>query len=176
MNKSAQNQRGKQIAWRGLSTAIASGLLAITLAPTTLAQSEQDEAQEAGLLEEVIVTAQRREQVMQEVPMSISAFGGEQLAANAGRQPGFDPGRRSQPEPGPGPRLEFQRQRIYSWRGSTRCPADLSTRRSVFTWMMFTCHVSRGDCSSCTTLNGSKYCVARRERCTARTPRVARSA
>jgi iron complex outermembrane receptor protein len=32
-------------------------------------------------LEEVVVTAQRREQALQEVPMSISAFTGEQLAA-----------------------------------------------------------------------------------------------
>lgn len=80
MKNSALNQRNRLTAWQGLPAAIATGLLAMTLTPTVLAQSEQDEATEISLLEEVIVTAQRREQIMQEVPMSISAFSGEELA------------------------------------------------------------------------------------------------
>lgn len=80
MNRSTPNQPGKSIVSRRLPAAIAAGLLAITLAPSALAQSEQDDALDSGLLEEVIVTAQRREQVMQEVPMSISAFNTEALA------------------------------------------------------------------------------------------------
>ena len=80
MNKPVLIQRGRLIAWQRLPAAIAAGLLAITLAPSALAQSDQDESYDAYLLEEVIVTAQRREQIMQEVPMAISAFEGEQLA------------------------------------------------------------------------------------------------
>ena len=80
MKKSELKQRGRMIAWQGLPAAIATGLLAMTLTPLALAQSEQDDMGEIGLLEEVIVTAQRREQVMQEVPMSISAFSGKELA------------------------------------------------------------------------------------------------
>jgi outer membrane receptor protein involved in Fe transport len=36
-------------------------------------------AQDSGGLEEIVVTAQRREQNLQEVPISVSAFSGEQL-------------------------------------------------------------------------------------------------
>jgi len=52
------------------------------VAPVALfaqSDSEQDEG-EIGLLEEVIVTAQRREQSLLEVPMAISAFTGAELA------------------------------------------------------------------------------------------------
>jgi len=80
MRKSTLNHRGKLITRQWLPAASAAGLLAMTLTPLALAQSGQDEMGEIGLLEEVIVTAQRREQVMQEVPMSISAFSGEELA------------------------------------------------------------------------------------------------
>ncbi|WP_191621257.1 TonB-dependent receptor [Marinihelvus fidelis] len=43
-----------------------------------MAQAQEDDV-DATLLEEVVVTAQRREQTLQEVPMSISAFTGEDL-------------------------------------------------------------------------------------------------
>ena len=61
-----------------LSCALALAMLAGGLASqTALAQSAEDENM---ALEEVIVTAQRREQALQDVPMSISAFSGEMLA------------------------------------------------------------------------------------------------
>jgi len=41
----------------------------------------QDEGDSESALEEVLVTAQRREQTLQEVPMAITAFTGENLAA-----------------------------------------------------------------------------------------------
>jgi len=79
MNKSAQNQRGKQIAWRGLSTAITTGLLAMSMLPTTaLAQDGVEE--ESNILEEVIVTATRREESLMEVPIAVTAFTSDELA------------------------------------------------------------------------------------------------
>ncbi len=48
---------------------------ALGLSGPVAAQSDEEEL----MLEEVVVTAQRREQTLQEVPMAISAFSGEQL-------------------------------------------------------------------------------------------------
>jgi len=64
---------------KSLNTALAAALLAIVATPAT-AQSTGTEEQE-GMLEEVIVTAQRREQTLQEVPMAVSAFTGADLEA-----------------------------------------------------------------------------------------------
>lgn len=58
-----------------LSTALLSALGGSGLA---FAQAQEDDV-DATLLEEVVVTAQRREQTLQEVPMAISAFSGEDL-------------------------------------------------------------------------------------------------
>jgi iron complex outermembrane receptor protein len=63
-----------------LPAAIAVSLIALSFSSLALAQSEEDEENAAGLMEEVIVTSQRREQLIQDVPMAISAFSGEQLA------------------------------------------------------------------------------------------------
>lgn len=81
MKNSALNQRSKRIAWQGLPAAIATGLLAMTLTPSVLAQSEQDEASEDIMLEEVIVTATRREESLMEVPIAVTAISGEELEA-----------------------------------------------------------------------------------------------
>jgi iron complex outermembrane receptor protein len=79
MKNSALNQRNKLTAWQGLPAAIVTGLLAMTLTPSVLAQSDQDEANEAKFLEEVIVTATRREESLMEVPIAVSAFTGSEL-------------------------------------------------------------------------------------------------
>ncbi|MGD8359422.1 MAG: TonB-dependent receptor [Lysobacterales bacterium] len=64
-----------------LPLALCAALLsAVALPATAFAQAGEDDEASAGLLEEVIVTAQRREQPLQDVPMSVSAFNGEQLA------------------------------------------------------------------------------------------------
>jgi iron complex outermembrane receptor protein len=67
---------------KALNAALTAALMALTAAPAAvLAQSAGDDQQENLALEEVIVTAQRREQTLQEVPMAVSAFTGEELAA-----------------------------------------------------------------------------------------------
>ncbi|MEJ2400277.1 MAG: TonB-dependent receptor [Xanthomonadales bacterium] len=63
-----------------LHTALAAALLTIMATPV-MAQSAGAGEQEASALEEVIVTAQRREQTLQEVPMAVSAFTGAELEA-----------------------------------------------------------------------------------------------
>ena len=63
------------------------GLLACTaLASVSLmagtAHAQAADASESGGLEEIVVTAQKREQSMQDVPIAVSALGGEALQAN----------------------------------------------------------------------------------------------
>ena len=52
-------------------------LAAVLLSTPSYAQEESSEG--AGI-EEIIVTAQRREENLQDVPISVSAFGAEQIA------------------------------------------------------------------------------------------------
>ncbi|MDH4054424.1 MAG: TonB-dependent receptor [Gammaproteobacteria bacterium] len=55
-----------------------SGILAGTVAPAVQAQSN---GESAGMLEEIVVTASRREQNIQDIPYNISAVQGEEIAA-----------------------------------------------------------------------------------------------
>ncbi len=74
------------------------GLLLAAIALTSLPAQAQDEIE--GVLEEITVTAQRREESLQEVPISISTMtgddlrtifeGGEDIRALAGRVPGLN--------------------------------------------------------------------------------------
>jgi iron complex outermembrane receptor protein len=74
-------QQEKRPAWRKPLFAMAVTLSAMAMAPTTtLAQSEADEEQVAGVLEEVIVTsARRREEDVQDVPIAVSLLSSDQI-------------------------------------------------------------------------------------------------
>ena len=61
---------------------MATGLLSVVLTSPVLAQAGEDSASE-GVLEEIFVTAQKRSQSMQEIPISIQAFTGDQMDAIA---------------------------------------------------------------------------------------------
>ncbi len=80
--RSSIDQRNCRAGRQRLLAILVSTLLALMSAPVaTFAQSgTADDESEMGLLEEVIVTAQRREQSLQEVPIAISAFSGAKLA------------------------------------------------------------------------------------------------
>ncbi len=85
----------KQFAKAGLGTAVggkcgvrafclvvAGGVAAgLGIAPPAQAQARETPRGGAALLEEVVVTARKREEGMQEVPLSVSAYGTEQLDA-----------------------------------------------------------------------------------------------
>ena len=53
----------------------------ITFSCTSLAYAQDDEAYFDGVLEEVIVTATKRAESIQDVPLSIATLSGEQLQA-----------------------------------------------------------------------------------------------
>ena len=76
--------QGNRHSWHWKLLVRTASLIALAVAPAmTFAQTastDTDPAYTDNLLEEVIVTAQRREQTIQEVPMSLSAFTGSQLA------------------------------------------------------------------------------------------------
>ena len=75
-----EQQRGR-VVWQRLFLNVAIPMLMLAWIPmVALAQSEADDEYGAGMLEEVVVTAQRREQTLQSVPMAISAFTGADLA------------------------------------------------------------------------------------------------
>ena len=77
MTNAVRNRSKNADQHRGLiQSSLAAATLAIIAAPgSVLAQS----ASEASPIEEIVVTAQRREQALQEVPMAISAFTGADL-------------------------------------------------------------------------------------------------
>jgi len=58
-----------------------SAVTAVTLLLATTSQAQSEEASYAGVLEEVIVTAQKREQNILEVPIAISKLSGDKLSA-----------------------------------------------------------------------------------------------
>ncbi|HLG87125.1 MAG TPA: TonB-dependent receptor [Alphaproteobacteria bacterium] len=60
--------------------AAAGALVAFSNAPATAQQADQPTASAGGSLEEIVVTARRREERLQTVPIGITAFNGAQIA------------------------------------------------------------------------------------------------
>jgi iron complex outermembrane receptor protein len=79
MKKSALKVWGKQFARKSLPAAIATSLLATFTLPSGVIAQETTEAVDNSTLEEVIVTATRREESLMEVPIAVTAFSGEEL-------------------------------------------------------------------------------------------------
>ena len=73
-----------------------SACVAALLATPAFAQSNDAAAEDGSGIEDIVVTAQRREENLQDVPLSVSAFSAEQLAAqgttDVGRLEGIVPG------------------------------------------------------------------------------------
>jgi len=74
-------QQKSPTGWQRLFLVLTTTLIAlITVPATTLAQSDSEDGNSAGILEEVIVTATRREESLMEVPIAVTAITGEELA------------------------------------------------------------------------------------------------
>jgi iron complex outermembrane receptor protein len=78
MNKITLKTEGVRPAWQCLSGVIGSALLTIAFVPTTTVA--QDQAEADVVIDEVVVTAARREQNLQDVPIAVSAITGDDLA------------------------------------------------------------------------------------------------
>jgi len=75
-------QHDNQRSWMNLTTAITAALAALVMPMAGQAQTGDDEyATENRILEEVIVTSQRREEKLMDVPLAVSAFTGDELNA-----------------------------------------------------------------------------------------------
>ena len=64
--------------WPALAVSIGSALLC---APFTLAQDDNSGSRMSALLEEVVVTARKRDEGLQDAPLSVAAFSGDSLEA-----------------------------------------------------------------------------------------------
>ncbi len=153
---------------RPLSLAIALIVAAPLPAQTT---SEEDDA---ARLDTVQVTARRRAEGLQDVPMSVSAFDAEQLRSfrraisRACKAPS-----RTSTSSRVGPRPRASTSSFAAWASRMLCRP--STPRSGFTWMTSISRASKAPCSASSTSSGSRCCAGRRARSMAATPPAARS-
>ena len=79
MKRSALIQRTKMFTWKKLPAAIAIGLFASAMLPSAVLAQGEAEEENSNMLEEVIVTATRREESLMDVPIAVTAFSGEEL-------------------------------------------------------------------------------------------------
>src|SRR5512144_635698 len=70
---------GREVAFRSSRLSMALPWLIVTVLPY-VSHAQQEQAAGSTPMEEIIVTAQYREQSVQDVPIAISAFSSEQLA------------------------------------------------------------------------------------------------
>ena len=80
MNTMTLMTRGGRPAWHCLAAAVGAALLAIAVVPTTaVAQDARDDKGASRVLEEIITTARRREENLQDVPAAVTAFSAKDL-------------------------------------------------------------------------------------------------
>ena len=80
MNTMTLRTRGGRPAWRCFSAAVGATLLAIAVVPTTaVAQDARDDKGASKVLDEIMVTARRREENLQDVPAAVTAFSAKDL-------------------------------------------------------------------------------------------------
>jgi iron complex outermembrane receptor protein len=76
----SRERHSDQATWHKALFALTITFSAMVMVPSAaLAQSDGEQSQERGVLEEVIVTAQRRQENLMDVPVSVTAFTGEEL-------------------------------------------------------------------------------------------------
>jgi len=75
-----QNKMGGQAVWKRLFLGIAVALGTVALLPATALAQDESAEDSANTLEEVIVTATRREESLMVVPIAVTAISGEELA------------------------------------------------------------------------------------------------
>ena len=81
MNTETLRTRGVQPVLHCLSGAVGAALLALAVVPATaIAQNNRDADDASGALDEIMVTARRREENLQDVPAAVTAFSSQDLA------------------------------------------------------------------------------------------------
>ena len=75
-----QKKQGVQAVWKRLFLGIAVALGTVALMPATALAQEDSEEESRNTIEEIIVTATRREESLMEVPIAVTAISGEELA------------------------------------------------------------------------------------------------
>ncbi len=79
--QTSRAQHENQRSWMNLRTAITVALAVLVMPVAVQAQTARDKAVEKTVLEEVVVTSQRREEKLMEVPLALTAFTGDELNA-----------------------------------------------------------------------------------------------
>ena len=132
---------------------------------------------QAAILEEVVVTAQKQQENLQAVPMSIQAFGDDEARRAAHQQHDGLPevhAERVVPERRPGIHRAYS---CAAWPAATTATTPARCRASASTSTSSRSRPSRARSTSTSTTSSASRCWPdRRARSTARVPRPARSA
>jgi len=78
--QTGQRKQGGQAVWQRLALGIAVALGTVMLLPATALSQEKTAEEPSNTLEEVIVTATRREESLMEVPIAVTAISGQELS------------------------------------------------------------------------------------------------